>query len=99
IKLTKRILDLKRIYSIGKQFEVNQGKGKRKGKRYFYFTAIIEAFNAGRIDNVKALIDFARIDFKINKNSRQTKWRLKKELLEMGIPEDLLRNLSNNPQY
>lgn len=91
-RLAKRILRIKKMYVLGKQFKENQ-KGKRKGKRFMYFQQIKDAFNDGKMELVKAFITYARVDFKVNKVSRQTLWRLKKELLEVGIPEEIVTKL------
>ena len=92
-KEMKRLLRIKKMYLLGRQFKENHKKGKRKGTRFMYFNQIRDAFNEGKIDLVKALIVYARVDFKVNKKSRQTLWRLKKELLEVGLPEKIVMDL------
>lgn len=92
-KLMKRLIRIKRIYLLGSQFKENHKKGKRKGTRFMYFNQIRDAFNEGNIDLVKALIVYARVDFKVNKKSRQTLWRLKKDLLGVGLPEKIVMDL------
>lgn len=91
-RLAKRLLRIKKTFLLGSQFKENQ-KGKRKGKRFWYFQQIKDAFNDGKMDLVKAFITYARVDFKVNKVSRQTLWRLKKELLEVGISEEIVMKL------
>lgn len=91
-RLAKRLLRIKKIHLLGSQFKENQ-KGRRKGKRFMYSRQIKDAFNDGKIDLVKALITYARVDFKMSKMSRQTLWRLKKELLEVGISEEIVTKL------
>ena len=93
-KLMKRLLRIKKVHLLGKQFKENQNKGKRKGTRFMYFRQIRDAFNEGNIDLVKAFITYARVDFNVNKKSRQTLWRLKKELLEIGVPEEIVLKLN-----
>jgi len=93
-KLMKRLIRIKAKYLLGKEFKENQKKGKRKGTRFMYFNQIRDAFNKGNIDLVKALIVYARVDFKVNKKSRQTLWRLKKELLDVGLPEKIVMDLN-----
>ena len=92
-KLMKRLIRIKERHLLGSQFKENHKKGKRKGTRYLYFHQIRDAFNEGKMDVVKALITYARVDFKVNKKSRQTLWRLKKELLDVGIPEEIVMKL------
>jgi len=92
-KEMKRLLRIKKRYLLGSQFKENHKKGKRKGTRFMYFNQIRDAFNEGKIDLVKALIVYARVDFKVNKKSRQTLWRLKKELLDIGLPEKIVMDL------
>lgn len=92
-RLMKRLIRIKKIHLLGSQFKENHKKGKRKGTRYMYFHQIRDAFNEGKIDLVKALITYARVDFKVNKKSRQTLWRLKKELLDVGLPEKIVMDL------
>ena len=92
-ELMKRLLRIKKIYLLGTQFKENHKKGKRKGTRFMYFRQIRDAFNEGEINLTKALITYARVDFKINKKSRQTLWRLKKELLDVGLPEEIVMDL------
>ena len=94
IRLKQRILKIKKLYYLGNKFKENSEKGKRKGKRYYYFEMIKKAHIDKNIPNVKALIDVARIDFKVNNASRQTIWRLKKELLRIGVSSALLEKLS-----
>ena len=92
-KEMKRLLRIKKMYLLGRQFKENHKKGKRKGTRFMYFNQIRDAFNEGKIDLVKALIVYARVDFKVNKKSRQTLWRLKKELLDVGLPVNIVMDL------
>lgn len=47
----------------------------------------------GKIDVIKALITHVRVDFKVNKKPRQTLWRLKKELLGIGLPKKIVMKL------
>ena len=89
----KRLLRIKAIYLLGKGFKENQKEGRRKGTRFMYFRQIRDAFSEGKMDLVEAFITYARVDFKVNKKSRQTLWRLKKELLELGIPEEIAMKL------
>ena len=91
--LMKRLIRIKEQSLLGSQFKENHKKGKRKGTRFYYFQQIRDAFNKGKIDLVKALITYARVDFKVNKKSRQTLWRLKKELLDFGLPENIVMDL------
>jgi len=91
-RLAKRLLRIKKIYVLGSQFKENQ-KEKRKGKRFMYSRQIKDAFNDGKMELVKALITYARVDFKMSKMSRQTLWRLKKELLDVGISEEIVMKL------
>ncbi len=93
-KLMKRLLRIKKVYLLGIQFKENHKKGKRKGTRFMYFRQIKDAFNEGNIELVEALITYARVDFKVNKKSRQTLWRLKRELLELGIPKEIVMKLN-----
>lgn len=96
-RLMKRSLRIKANYLLGKEFKENQKKGKRKGTRFMYFRQIRDAFNEGKPDLVEAFITYARVYFKVNHYSRQTIWRLKKELKEVGLSDDLLKQLTISP--
>lgn len=96
-RLMKRLLRIKTNYLLGKGFKENQKKGKRKGTRFMYFRQIRDAFNEGKLDLVEAFITYARVFFKVNHYSRQTIWRLKKELKEVGLSDDLLKQLTIRP--
>ncbi len=91
--LMKRLIRIKKVHTLGSQFKENHNKGKRKGTRFIYFRQIRDAFIEGKGDLVEALITYARVNFKVNKKSRQTLWRLKRELLEIGLPEEVVMKL------
>ncbi len=85
----KRLLRIKRIYLLGKQFQENQKKGKRKGHRFFYFEEIKRSWESNNIEYLEAILSYARVHYKISA-SRTSRWRLKKELQEIGIPDKYL---------
>ena len=85
----KRLLKIKRVYLLGKQFQEKQQKGKRKGYRFFYFKEIKRAWKKKEIEYLKAILTYARVHYKLSA-SRTSRWRLKKELQEIGIPNKYL---------